>query len=61
MVEDDIQRLMEMRRLAAALDGQSDPLLTGLVAQLIGTIDALFNIAGPPQPEAVDARTRTKR
>lgn len=61
MVEDDIQRLMEMRRLAVALDGQSDPLLTGLVAQLIGTIDALFNIADLPQPEAIDSRARATR
>lgn len=61
MVQEDIRRLIEMRRLAAALEGRSDPLLAGLVGQLLGTIDALFNIAGPPQPEAVAVRVQATR
>lgn len=55
----DRERLLEMRRNAAALRLASDPLVTGLVAQLRGTIDALLNIAEPPHSDAVEARVRT--
>jgi hypothetical protein len=56
MPDDDIQRLIEMRRQAAALKLRTDPLVSGLVAQLVGIIDALISIAGQPNPDAVDAQ-----
>ena len=56
MPDDDIQRLIEMRRQAAALKLRTDPLVSGLVAQLVGIIDALIGIAGQPNSDAVDAQ-----
>jgi hypothetical protein len=56
MPDDDTQRLIEMRRQAAALKLRTDPLVSGLVAQLVGIIDALIGIAGQPNPDAVDAQ-----
>ena len=56
MPDDDIQRLIEMRRQAAALKLRTDPLVSGLVAQLVGIIDALIGIAGQSNPDAVDAQ-----
>jgi len=61
MPDDDIQRLMEMRRQAVALKLRTDPLLSGLAAQLVGTIDALIGIAGQPHPDAVDGQVQAKR
>ncbi len=58
---DDRERLLEMRRHAAALKLGVDPLVTGLVAQLYGTIDALLNIADTPHSIAAEVPARVAR
>jgi hypothetical protein len=61
MADDDIQRLMEMRRQASMLELHADPLLSGLIAQLVGIIDALIGIAQSPHSDATDALVQAKR
>jgi len=61
MPDENIERLMEMRRQAVTLELSTDPLLSGLLAQLVGTIDAMIGIAGRPHADAVDAQVRAER
>jgi hypothetical protein len=61
MPDEDIQRLVEMRRQAVTLELSTDPLLSGLVVQLVGIIDALIGIAGRPHADAIDAQVWAKR
>lgn len=61
MADDDIHKLLEIRRQVLMLELHADPLLSGLLAQLVGIIDALIGIAEPPHPHAPDALVQAKR
>ncbi len=54
MLDDNIQELMAMRDQVLKLELNMDPLLSGLMMQLVGTIDALIAIAATPSPKNGD-------
>ncbi len=61
MLDDNIQELMAIRNQALKLELKTDPLLSGLMMQLVGTIDALIAIAATPSPKDGDILMQVRR